>query len=414
MASQNPKPLCLYCGKPTKRGRKGEHIVPAAIGGTRTLNEVDRIVCPDCNSGVLSQLDRELCSRSYLSAIASQEIDAHLWQVWDVDHASNNLLIDARPSWGADQTLCSLVSYPQITFEGSGPDVRGDSEEFCRFGRENYTRVLFKAARDCFGRYRAGKKGVLNFERVRSGVIHDGYRLAPRIFAPRSIAEVAKNVTSQSFVLRFANSDDKRFALNCLSNLTDGSRLKRWSHKPGSRFPTICFFFDIADTMRALMKMGLNLIAAYCPNTPVNHNSFQSATRIILSRGEIPRGVLAANGFAHAEDIQFIKAPEKAHSFRLVHLDHWHVYSSFFGGRIGAYVRVPGPNHETWKCADIVAPLNSKDWSVKTSPILPLLKRVRIQWHDSTVVTPSFKLQNSVSSISIEHVKRQPPRKSRL
>jgi 5-methylcytosine-specific restriction endonuclease McrA len=74
--------LCLYCGEPTNKGRKGEHIVPEAIGGALTLNDVSsRVVCQKCNSGVLSVLDKELCSRSYLSAIASQVIDAHLWQV---------------------------------------------------------------------------------------------------------------------------------------------------------------------------------------------------------------------------------------------------------------------------------------------------------------------------------------------
>jgi len=145
------KRVCLYCGEPTKRGRKGEHVVPAAIGGALTLNDVsNRAVCPKCNAGVLSQLDKELCSRSYLSVIASREIGAHLWQAWDVDHESNNLLVEARPAWAADETLNSLVCYPQITLERSGPGVRGDSQEFRQFGEEDATKVLFQAVRHCF------------------------------------------------------------------------------------------------------------------------------------------------------------------------------------------------------------------------------------------------------------------------
>src|SRR5579885_472784 len=116
--------LCLYCGQPTKRGKRGEHIVPEAAGGVLTLNDVsNRRVCPKCNSGILSQLDKELCSRSFLSVIASREIGAHLWQAWDVDHQSNNLLVEAKPAWAAEESLTSLVCYPQIVFERSGPQV---------------------------------------------------------------------------------------------------------------------------------------------------------------------------------------------------------------------------------------------------------------------------------------------------
>ena len=128
-----------------------------------TLNDVpNRAVCPKCNSGVLSQLDKELCSRSYLSVIASREIGAHLWQAWDVDHESHNLLVDARPAWAADESLNSLVCYPQITFERSGPVARGDSEEFRRFGQEDAAKVLFQAVRQEMERRGAtGRFGIM-------------------------------------------------------------------------------------------------------------------------------------------------------------------------------------------------------------------------------------------------------------
>ena len=85
MVASKPTAVCMYCGQLTRRGHKGEHILPEAIGGTRYLNEVpNRTVCTECNCGVLSQIDRELCSRSYLSVIASgdgetarEETDVH-------------------------------------------------------------------------------------------------------------------------------------------------------------------------------------------------------------------------------------------------------------------------------------------------------------------------------------------------
>jgi hypothetical protein len=164
------------------------------------------------------------------------------------------------------------------------------------------------------------------------------------------------------------------------------------------------------------MKLGLNLVAAHCPSTPVDPDSFAFATRVIRDEaGQIPLQVLLPNGFVHAEDVQAISAPGNAHSFRLLHIDgKWHVFSSFFGGKIGAYVRVPGPNHEAWRCADIVAPLWSKAWTVNTSPILRHTQ-VRVEWSGGGLVTPSLKRQGGFSSLSVEVVKKKvPPTQGRL
>ena len=118
--------VCIYCGEPAAGLRKSEHVLPEAIGGALTIKEAcGRVVCHRCNNGVLSHLDQELCSRSYLSVVASQEIGAHVWQAWDVDHSSRNLLVEARPSW-KDGELNTLISYPQLTFETAGPELRGD------------------------------------------------------------------------------------------------------------------------------------------------------------------------------------------------------------------------------------------------------------------------------------------------
>src|SRR5262245_28678473 len=157
--TKNDSP-CIYCGLPTKRVRKGkgEHILPKAIGGALYISDKsDRVVCEKCNNGVLSQLDRELCGRSYLSVVASQEISADLWHVWDVDHTSRNLLVEAKPCWDAGE-LKHLVVYPQMIFEENGPELRGDAEEFERFGREDCRKVFVKAVRGAFQRYHAGEK----------------------------------------------------------------------------------------------------------------------------------------------------------------------------------------------------------------------------------------------------------------
>src|SRR5262249_27181994 len=156
------------------------------------------------------------------SIVASQKLASRLWQTWDIDEAADNLLVEARPWWADDGVLRGVVCYPQITFERPGRSVlRADTEEFYRFGQEHVGPVLFKAVRSCFQKYAAGVKGVLHFEMVRSGVIYDGCRLAPRVYSRASIAEIARDINDQSFILRFTNEDDKRFALHCLSKLED-------------------------------------------------------------------------------------------------------------------------------------------------------------------------------------------------
>ena len=405
MDGPSPQRLCLYCGEPTKRGRRGEHVVQAALGGRLTLNDfpTGRVVCPDCNNGVLSRIDRELCSRSYLSLVASQRIGAHISQAWDVDHAGRHLLVEAGPSWAGDGIMNSLVCHPQVTFERGGPEVRGDAEEFERFGRDDAARVLFKAARRAFRRWCKTGKGI-NFERVESGVIEDGYRLAPRVFMPHPVAKIAGDIhrDKHSINLRYATEEDKRFALYSLSKIGEGTRAGGWSRKRMSECPTLGCYFDIGETLRALMKLGLNLLAAYCERTPVDHANFARAIRIIRGERQMTPAAFLMNGFVHAEDVRCLEGGDDDHSFRLMHVDgEWQVYSSFFGGRAGSFVRVPGPNHEEWNCADIVAPVGSRTWDFRPSAILRPMK-VRVAWQDSGALTPSVAFRRSASSIRVE------------
>jgi hypothetical protein len=407
MTATNPNDdrQCIYCGGVATRLRKSEHILPKALGGALTIREVsNRVVCHDCNNGVLSRLDQELCSRSFLSVIASQEIDAHLWQVWDVDHTSQNLLVEARPLWEGNE-LRRLACHPQMTIEPDGPELRGDIEEFTRFGRDHCETVLNTAIRKAFERYSHGIKKALHLELVKNDLQSRGYRFAPRVFARKSISEIADNIQSQSFILRYESPRDCRLALRWLSRLNGTRRTRRWTQKPSSAVPAISHYFDIGTTMRALMKNAVNLLAAYCPNTAVNHDSFAGAMRVIRGIATTEPILIAANGFVHAADLTNISAENKSHAFRLIHVDgEWRIYSSFFGGRIGAFVQFSGPNHENWNTMDVVAPLNSKAWSVKTSSIIQPIK-VHIDWSDITKIAPSLKLQYAASSVMIENGK---------
>jgi hypothetical protein len=155
------------------------------------------------------------------------------------------------------------------------------------------------------------------------------------------------------------------------------------------------------------MKLGLNVIAAFCGKTPVNYESFNTAIAIICGDVDLPRRAIPKNGFVRAADVQGIKAAGNAHSFRLTHADGvWHVITSFFGGKVGSYVQIPGPNYEPWRWAEIVAPLRSKVWPMNTGSVLRPLK-LNVEWNNSASVIPSVKFQEASSSISVELVRRK-------
>lgn len=399
--SLKSKKTCIYCGKPASRLRKGEHIIPESIGGALTIGELsDRAVCQSCNNGVLSDLDRELCSRSLVSIIGSQEIGSHLWQVWDVDHLSRNLLLEAEPCW-INYELSSSITLPQMVFESTGPEFRGDAQTVERFGYENYQKVFLKALQKAFQKFKSGKKRKIHFERVRSDIISRDCRFPPRVFTRKSISDLAKKIENQSFILRYMTPEDKNFALRCLDSLDGRPFVNQWKKKKGSKSPAIAHFFDVNMTLRALLKFGFNLIAAYCTETAVDLSSFGEVVAQITGSKPLKPLDIAGSGFVHATDIECINSPQKAHSFRLVYLDeHWIVYSSFFGGRIGAAVSFPGPNQEKWNTIDVVAPINSKKWMCKTYSLIQPIK-VNVNWKDIDKISPTLKLQESSSSLVV-------------
>lgn len=397
MATGQSRKTCIYCGGEARKVKKGEHIVPDALGGKKTISEFckGRTVCNPCNNGKLSQLDRELCSRSHLSVVAAQELDTFVWQSWDVDHSANNLLLEAKP----DFTGSSMTLFPQMIFEQGGPQLRGDHEELQKFGSDRFQKVFVRFLLEAFHAYKNGKQNRLNPKRIQANeTIKNRYRYPPRIFARRRIADFASGM---SFELQYLYASDKRFALSQLESWDSSKPFRRFEKGIGSELPALRCSYEVGAVLRALTKMAVNLLAALCPNTPVDRDGFTGVMQIVL--GEIPLhpALMGINGFVYASDVEKIKADKSAHSFRLLHMDgKWHVFSSFFGGRIGSFVRFPGPNGESWCCADVVAPLKSKDWTVTTSSVLQPLP-VRIEWQDPAKIMPSVEMLNVKSEMRV-------------
>jgi len=364
-------------------------------------------VCPDCNNGVLSYVDRELCSRSYLSVVASVELGKHLWQAWDMDDTSNHLLLEARPVWHSDYVLRQLICYPQIIFEQKGPEVYFDLQESNEVGRDNFILVLKKAARHAFKRYLADSRTGIFFEPIRSAISHDGYRMPPRILTNYSFHQIEKNIENVTFILRYATDDDRDFALKSLGTLNVESMGKNWAEIKGSFKPPIGFYFDIGDTVRGLLKMGLNLIAAVTERTPVTRLTFPDTIRLIVGEIDMTPQYFDRGGFVEPSELEQLHDKDGGHSFRITYDNQrWRVYSSFFGGKICSAVSIPGPHKESWLTTSIVLHPGSKDWHPTNSGLFQPIP-VKLHHVDSSKIVPLLKLQSSKGDVVVVPEKRK-------
>ncbi len=381
---------CIYCSGPLVKIGKGEHMIQESIGGTLTL----RTVCSECN-GKFSELDKELCSRSYLAAVSSQERDSRIWQVWDVDHDADNVLIEAKPDW----SRLGLRTFPQIIFELGAHYLRGDVEDFRLFGAQDLPRIIAAAAIRAFRKCCSGEKGWVHLERIEFDARNQfdrQYRFPPRVYFPHSVAELARRLArgkSASLTLRYSNSRDARFALAALQNWSGSTTWGDFQATRNSASPTFRFFFDTGKVLRALQKNAVNMLAHCCRKTIVDRQHFGSIMDQILGRVPVTANDLQNHGFVRAANVRSISV-SGTHSFRLCHArGEWLIIASYFGGKIGAAIRFPGPNEEEWSVLDVTAPIDSREW-VYASGRFAVPGRLKIEWKDGESIMPSVRLTN--------------------
>ena len=84
--------MCIYCGSTIGKMKKGEHVVPEALGCRPTI----KCVCQNCNEKVLSPLDRELISESPLKYVVWEELGRNSESCWDY-HEEQDLALEAHP-----------------------------------------------------------------------------------------------------------------------------------------------------------------------------------------------------------------------------------------------------------------------------------------------------------------------------
>lgn len=406
MSATNGLSMCPYCQRNDTPSR--EHIVPKTLGGRVTLDR--RIgICKGCNNGVLSSVDRELCNRSYLSVVASREIDESVWHAWDVDHRDGNVFVEARPNW-REGKLRSFVAYPQLTFERTGPELRGDALEVEQFGFDEFQRVLYAATKRCFQGYVAGQKRCIHFEKVPMELIGDSCRFPPRVYFRNSIRTVAHK-RSSSCVLRFCTEEDKRIALRELSRLEPPMRRRNWTVSPSSSLPRFAINFDIGDTLRGMMKIGLNLLAYVCEETSIAEASFAKARSLVYGTRDVSRQDIRDSGFVRPSALALLDTPERAHKFRLRFSEgEWWIYGAYFGGAVGTFVRFPGSNREAWQTADVEMSLDTGQFKVQTYVIDLPIDAISIEWTQANLICPSIELISFASDFKVELTRRRKPK----
>lgn len=380
-------PECIYCNvSKRRRDMTDEHIVPQVMGGTRVLK---KRVCPKCNNEELSSLDSAVGVDSHIGMVAAREWGSRISHLWSVDHSVNNLLLEGV----FDPKSDSVRLYPQLIFEASGTQIRGEGKEMYEFGPENFQKVFFENMVNAFRDSENGIPDRVHFEKINHPLVPGFYRLPPRIFIPRSITELDAKST---FVVRYTDDDAKRFARNCISKWQPSKRFNTTDYRNGTYSPPVRVEFNPHKVLRGLMKIGFNLLVQECPNTPVNENFFPEAVGIILGKYAVTPTLMEHNGFVPPSLLQSMNCKEGHHKFWIMFENgFWTIHTAFFGGKICTSVTFPGTNKEKWTFRSVEVPFNenTNTWSRADHLVHPELQ-IPIVWKDALRICPSVPLTN--------------------
>ena len=363
--------LCLYCGKPTGKVRKGDHLIPAAIGGTRATRDV----CNKCNNE-LSDIDRELCSRSPLSLVASHVIDGHIASAWDVDAFDHNLLQEGKPDFAKG----GFRIFPQLIVSSNFDSLRGDWYELREFGTEKFNLLFRRRLRKAFWEHEHGNKNAIRFSKVPFNAdLLTRYTYLPRFFVRGTVEEAC---SSKTIELGYTSQATKRMALARVENGLTSSGKTELSIRNASALPAFRCICDGSKVWRGLAKIAVNLLHDHCERTEVNLTTFPHVIAEIRGKLKFEPLRIQQSGFIRHSDVATFAESDGSHAVRFIwERGRWWAAFAFFGGRIGAMVNFPGPNQESWSVLYVKAPLYSNDWTNLKSSI-PVFARYHVEWSD--------------------------------
>lgn len=376
---------CIYCGHPVVKVRRGDHIMPEALGGTKTL----KTVCQSCN-GKFSELENELIGKTPLAILAARELGRSMANVWDVDTHDRNLLLEAR----RDEEAQSMMLYPQLIFDDAGLTIRFDYEEGLKFGIGRFCHLFSKRVKRAFEKTIHNEKGGFHGTRIPSPLdFPGGYRYPPRVFARGSMSEAAYSKTLE---LTYTHAADRRRVYREISRWTDIPRFHEGSSRESTLVPVVRARFNRASVVRGLWKIGFNILAFLGEKTLVDYRSFKHVTDAVRGISQPNLEWLDHNGFVPAMYFDDLSGSSNCHRVEVSWSDDkWRVRFAFFGGNFCAVVYFDGPNNETWNTVDLTIPIHSDDWEITPSKILMARAQIPIEWGDLDRLVPSEQFVNS-------------------
>lgn len=381
---------CIYCGGSTSGVRGGEHVIPKALGGTCRL----RCVCSQCN-GEFSDLDKELCSRSPLSVVVQQELGTESTATWDYN-STYDIALEARIQPG----FVSPVLWPQLILLGDKILFQFDQEEAERVGLQDYARAFRNLVQQSTEKWLSDKQGVI-WERIRR--MPNRGRFPPRFFSRHAYADWKRGMT---FICRYSDPiEQPRIVQQVRGREPMISRTTK-DISLGVADPESLLWYQPQLVLRAMVKVGLNLLAWAVSPSKVNRTSFPVAMQYARwGTGWGPD--CQRNGFVTNPTLSHSNCPTDAHKFELSYFGGWRLLAVFFGGRIGFLVGFPGPQVEADVRYEIVTPIKSGQWQVEKSELLLPQRNIPTLWDDLSAMIPSMPIRHRGARVRAERRRRK-------
>jgi len=373
VAMSNSKRTCIYCGGPTGRVRKGEHVVPRALGGTKTIKNV----CSTCNNGVLSTLDEELATKSPLSIARMLSLEKATDRLWAISGDKQSGAIRYESKYDASRG--TLVTYPQLILEQDGWTLTADDSDIQQIGIGEFQRMFFSCL--------TLRKKLINAP-LKDTVDTDNY--PPRIFSRRPLCKFEEGM---NFHLGYATESDKDFARNCLSRIRESTRIDSPAERVFGSESSLEISCDQFVVARGLLKISVNLIAWFM-GSDFETDEFTPAIRRIMDPRTCGLGLLKSVSFVQAGELDELAAQSKGHSFRFdfePERKMWTCCASFFGGTIGAVMEFPGMRWRS-NTVQVHVPLNNDDWNVEERSIWTPSPRPKRSWDQLERMINNFEL----------------------
>jgi hypothetical protein len=387
---------CIYCGQDVHGVRKGEHVVPKALGTTVAIPRV----CKKCNNNELSQLDKEFVSVPPLHIASCEELDIIGDNVWDYN-AQLDLAIEGR----LVKNLSVVVQWPQVVLDEGQSIFCYDIQEVEKVGLqvcyEAFHRQLLKAVETVRRNDRRPKFRWCSIPNPpRRG------RFPPRVFTRHKCDDLHGDI---SFECRYHGSIDQDGVLSRLEVWhIDIDNTKELSML-GVNDPETATSYRPRWILRALVKIGINLLA-YVMKDDFRRDAFFDATQFVLR--DIGSGPsIDECGFLHKKITKLLGCPQNSHKFILQHDRNWALDCSFFGGIVGATVSFPGQSWGNINRIEIVAPLGSSDWKVCKSQIL-IPRRPLVTDQIVDILESSTMIMNAQSRMRVVKQKSNHRKKS--